>query len=126
MRPEYVLGACQALLGIRIGKAQRSHRALDGAAERVVDANLLESRSAGIGNGLAGLRVEQSPRGGLVSDDMIGGIDHQAIVGERFQNCGGLRRRLGGQFADCGGCLRKLVVEKFRERVVDRVSAGDG
>ena len=48
----------------------------------------------------------------------------QAIVAERFQNGGGLRRRLGGQFADRGCGLGKLVVEELRQRVVDGVGAG--
>ena len=54
---------------------------------------------------------------------MIGGIDHEAIVAERVQNGGRLRRRLGGQFADRGCGLGKLVVEEPRQRVVDRVGA---
>ena len=55
---------------------------------------------------------------------MIGGIDQQAIVAERFEDRRSLRRRLGREFADrCLG-LRKLVVEKLRQRVVERVGAG--
>ena len=96
VRPEYVLGRGEALFGVGIGEGQRSHRALDGAAKRVVDADLLEGGGAGIGNRLAGLGVEHRAGGGLVGDDFIGLIDHEAVVGQRFENGGGLRRRLGG------------------------------
>ena len=57
---------------------------------------------------------------------MIGGIDQQAIVAERLQNGRGLRRRLGRQLADRSLGLREFVVEKLRQRVVDRVGAGGG
>ena len=57
---------------------------------------------------------------------MIGGIDQQAIVAERLQNGCGLRRRLGRQLADRGLRLRKFVVEKLRQRVVDGVGASSG
>src|SRR5208282_1642757 len=56
--------------------------------------------------------------------DMIGRIDQQAIVAERLQNGCGLWRRLGSQLADCRRGLRKFVVEKFRQRVVNGVGAG--
>ena len=78
------------------------------------------------GIGFAGLGVEQRARGSLVGHDMIGGIDHEAIVAERLQNGRGLRRRLGRQFADRGRGLGKLVVEELRQRVVDGVGAGGG
>ena len=57
---------------------------------------------------------------------MIGGIDHETIVAERVQDRGGLRRRFGRQFADRLLALGKLVVEKFGQRVVERVSARGG
>ena len=57
---------------------------------------------------------------------MVGGIDQQAIVAERLENRRGLRRRLGRQFGDRLLGLRKFVVEKLRQRVVERVGAGDG
>ncbi len=120
---EYVLGCGEALFGIGIGEGQRSHRALNGASKRIVDADLLEGGGLGIGNGFACFGVEQRARGSLVGDDVIGGIDHEAIVAKRLQDGGGLRRRLGGQFADRGGGLGKLVVEELRQRVVDGVGA---
>ena len=57
---------------------------------------------------------------------MIGGIDQQAIVAERLENGRGLRRRLGRQLADRRRGLRKFVVEKLGQRVVDGVGAGRG
>ena len=44
--------------------------------QRVVDAHLLEGGGVGAGDRLAGLRVDERAVGGLVGDDMIGGIDH--------------------------------------------------
>ena len=125
VRPEYVFGRGETLFRIGIGEGQRSHRALDGASKRVVDADLLEGGDAGIGNGFAGLGVEHRAGGGLVGDDFIGWINEKAIVGQRFENGRGLRRRLGGQLSDRGCGLGKLVVEEFRQRVVDGVGAGD-
>ena len=86
----------------------------------------LKAAALEFGNGFAGLGVEQCARGSLVSHDMIGGIDHEAIVAERLQNGGGLRRRLGRQLSDRGCGLGKLVVEELRERVVDGVGASGG
>jgi hypothetical protein len=56
----------------------------------------LKSGGAGIGYRLARFGVEQGAGGVLVGDDFIGLIDHEAIVGQRFENGGGLRRRLCG------------------------------
>ena len=62
-------------------------------------------------------------RRGLVGHDVIGGVDQKPIVAERFQDRGGLRRRLGREFADRRLGLGKLVVEKPRQRIVERVGA---
>ena len=124
--PEYVLGRSEALFRVGIGEGQRPHRAFDGASKRVIDADLFECGRVDALNGLAGLGVEKHAGDRLVGHEMIGGIDQQAIVAERLQNCCGLRRRLGRQFADRSLGLRKFVVEKFRQCVVDRVGAGGG
>ncbi len=84
----------------------------------------LKADGLGAGNGRACLGVDERAVGGLVGDDMIGGIDHEAIVAERVQNGRGLRRRLGGEFADRLLALRELVVEELGQRVVDSVGPG--
>ena len=125
MGREDVLGCGEALFRVGIGEGQRPHCALDGAAKGVVDTDFLEGGGVGVGNRLAGLGVEQRAGGGLVGDDVIGGIDHEAVVAERAQNGRGLRRRLCGQFSDCSSGLRKFIVEELGQRVVDGVGAGN-
>ena len=83
---EHVRGRGKPLLGIGIGEGQRSHRALDRASKRVVDAHLLEGRGVDAFNRRASLGVEDRAGGGLIGDEAIAGIDQQAIVAERLQN----------------------------------------
>ena len=73
---------------------------------------------------LAGLGVDQRAGRGLVGHEMIGGVDHEAIVAERFEDSRGLRRRLRREFANGFFGLRKLVLEEPREGVVKRVGLG--
>ena len=54
---------------------------------------------------------------------MVDGIDQPAIVAERFQDCCRLRRRLGGQFTDRVLGPGEFVIEKFGQRVVERIGA---
>ena len=82
-----------------------------------------EALSAGIVAPVLALKIV--PVGGLVGDDVIGGVDQQPIVAERIQDRRGLRWGLGGELADRLLALGKLVVEKLRQRVVERVGAGD-
>ena len=55
---------------------------------------------------------------------MIGGIDHEPIVAERFQNGRRLPGRLGGEFVNRLLALRELVGEEIGQRVVDGVGSG--
>ncbi len=121
---EHVPGRLEALLGIGARQGERAHCALDGASKRVVDSHLLEGGGVRIGNGFASLGVDERACGSLVGDDVIGGINEQAVVAERVQNGRGLRRRLGGQLDDRGRGLGELVGEELRQRVVDGVGAG--
>jgi hypothetical protein len=52
---------------------------------------------------------------------MTGRVDQQAIVAKRRQDRGCLRRRLSRQLADRFLALRKLVVEKPRQNVIERI-----
>ena len=123
---EHVLRRLKPLLGIGIGERERSHRALNGISERIVDADLLEGGGVDAFNRRAGLGVEDCARGGLIGDEMVGGIDQQAVVAERIQNRRRLRGRFGRQFADCGLSLRELVGEELGQRVVERIGASRG
>ena len=120
---EHVLRRLEALLGIGTGEGERSHRALNGVSERVVDADLLERFRLDAFDRRAGLGVEDGAGDRLVGDEMIGGIDEEAIVAERVQNRGRLRRRLGSQFADRLLALGKLVSEESSQGVVERIGA---
>ena len=123
-RPEDVFRRGETLLRIGVREGHRAHRAFDGAAQRVIDAHLLESGGFLGRNCLTGLGVEECPRRGFIGHDVIGGIDQQAIVAERFEDRRSLGRRFRREFADrCLG-LGKLVVEKARQRIVQRVGAG--
>ena len=50
--PEHVFGRRDPLLRIGIGEGQRTHRAFDGASQRVVDAHFLEGGGVDAGNRL--------------------------------------------------------------------------
>ena len=120
--PEDVFRRGETLLRIGIRERHRPHRAFDGAAQRVVDAHLLEGVGVWpIASPVLALRIVA--RRGLVGHDVIGGVDQKPIVAERFEDRGGLRRRLGREFADRRLGLGKLVVEKPRQRIVERVGA---
>ncbi len=118
---EHVAGRRHPLLRIRVGQGQRPDRALNGLAQRVVDPHFLESGDVGLRDRLARLGVEHRSRRRPVGDEMIGGVEQQAIIAERIQYRGGLRRRLGGQFTDRFLALRKLVGEKAGQGVIERV-----
>ena len=72
---EHVLRRLETLLGIGTGEGERSHRALNGVSERIVDADLLERFRLDAFDWRAGLGVEKGAGGRLVGDEMIGGID---------------------------------------------------
>jgi hypothetical protein len=120
---EHVLRRREPLLRISAGERQRSDRPLDGLPQRVVDAYLLEGGCFRGRNRLSGFCVKERSCRSLICHDVIGRIDQQPIVSERVEDCGPLRRRLGREFADRLLGLGKLVVEKPRQGVVERVSA---
>ncbi len=120
-RPEHVLSRREALLRIRVGERHRTDRAFDRPAQRVVEANLLEGGSAGVRNRFARPGVDERASRRLVGDEMIGGVEQKTIVAEGVQYRGGLRWRLRRQLADRLLGLRKFVVEKSRQGVVERV-----
>ncbi len=80
-------------------------------------------KASALAIGCAGPGVEDRAGRRLVGDDVIGRVEQETIVAERVQDRGGLRRRFGREFADRLLGLGKLVVEKFRQRVVERVGA---
>ncbi len=122
-RFEHRFGRRDALLRVGIGEGQRAERRLDRAAQRVVDANLLEGIDVDARQLLAGLGVDHVAGLGAIDQDMRDRIDQQAIVAERLEDRRRIRRPARREFADRLFGARELVVEELRQRVVERVGA---